>query len=251
VNTTGNRNVAVGNETLASNVTGSSCSALGYRAGFALTTGDENICIGAGVLGVAAESAVTRIGATATMTRCYIGGIYGTISTRADNTFLIIDSHGQVGTLGPLTDGQLLIGSTGANPVAATLTPGSGILITNGAGGITIASTGGSGLTWSAVTASATASVNQAYVGTSGTVTILLPTVSALGDIVIISLTGGNQISFGQSTGQSIQLGNMITTPGTVGSISSIASGNLLNIVCVTANTDWLAQAAQGNWDVV
>ena len=36
-------------------------------------------------------------------------------------------------------DGQLLIGKTGADPVAATLTQGTGITITNGAGAITIA----------------------------------------------------------------------------------------------------------------
>lgn len=39
-----------------------------------------------------------------------------------------------------LTNGQLLIGSTGAAPTVATLTAGTGITITNGAGSITIAS---------------------------------------------------------------------------------------------------------------
>ena len=42
------------------------------------------------------------------------------------------------------TNGQLLIGSTSANPVAATLTAGTGITVTNGAGSITIAASGGS-----------------------------------------------------------------------------------------------------------
>lgn len=45
--------------------------------------------------------------------------------------------------LGPLTNGQLLIGSTGANPVATTLTAGSGVTITNGAGTITLALSSG------------------------------------------------------------------------------------------------------------
>jgi hypothetical protein len=40
-----------------------------------------------------------------------------------------------------LTDGQLLIGSSGNAPVAGTLTAGSGVTITNGAGSITIAVT--------------------------------------------------------------------------------------------------------------
>lgn len=41
-----------------------------------------------------------------------------------------------------LTDGQLMIGSTGNAPVASTLTAGSNVSITNAAGSITIASTG-------------------------------------------------------------------------------------------------------------
>lgn len=44
-----------------------------------------------------------------------------------------------------LTDGQLLIGSTGATPVPATLTAGTGVTITNSAGSITIAATGSGG----------------------------------------------------------------------------------------------------------
>lgn len=45
----------------------------------------------------------------------------------------------------PDANGEILIGSTGARPVAATLTEGSNISITNGAGSITIASTAVSG----------------------------------------------------------------------------------------------------------
>jgi hypothetical protein len=41
--------------------------------------------------------------------------------------------------LGPLTNGQLLIGSTGLDPVPAALTAGTNIAITNGAGSISVA----------------------------------------------------------------------------------------------------------------
>ncbi|MDA8580336.1 hypothetical protein N9L01_00045 [bacterium] len=41
------------------------------------------------------------------------------------------------------TDGQLLIGSTGVDPVLGTLTAGSGISISNAAGAVTITNTGG------------------------------------------------------------------------------------------------------------
>lgn len=43
------------------------------------------------------------------------------------------------------TNGQILIGSTAADPVASTITAGSGITVTNGAGSITIAASGGGG----------------------------------------------------------------------------------------------------------
>lgn len=56
------------------------------------------------------------------------------------------NSSGVPGWTASATDGQLLIGSTGATPTLATLTEGSNITITNAAGSITISSTsGGSG----------------------------------------------------------------------------------------------------------
>ena len=44
--------------------------------------------------------------------------------------------------VGPLTNGQLLIGSTGNPPVAATLSEGANIVITPGAGTLEIGTTG-------------------------------------------------------------------------------------------------------------
>src|SRR5262249_39178856 len=44
----------------------------------------------------------------------------------------------------PLTNGQLVVGSSGGAPQAQTLTPSAGITITNRPGGITIAATPGS-----------------------------------------------------------------------------------------------------------
>ena len=47
-----------------------------------------------------------------------------------------------IGSLGAATNGQIPIGSTGADPVLATITAGSGVTVTNAAGAITIAATG-------------------------------------------------------------------------------------------------------------
>ena len=59
-NTTGSNNTAQGSQALLHN-TGASNIGLGYNAGSSLTTGNGNVCIGAGVLGVAGESNTTRI----------------------------------------------------------------------------------------------------------------------------------------------------------------------------------------------
>lgn len=53
------------------------------------------------------------------------------------------NATGSLTSLGVATDGQIPIGSTGANPVLSTITAGANITVTNGAGTITIASTGG------------------------------------------------------------------------------------------------------------
>lgn len=60
----------------------------------------------------------------------------------ATNAIQFNAGSGVFGGVGPLTNGQIVIGSTGAGPQAATLTAGSGIAITNAAGAITITSTG-------------------------------------------------------------------------------------------------------------
>ena len=59
-NTTGEFNTAVGSQTLRDNVTGGSNTAIGDSAGFNIT-GTGNVCIGAGVNGVAGENNITRI----------------------------------------------------------------------------------------------------------------------------------------------------------------------------------------------
>jgi hypothetical protein len=49
---------------------------------------------------------------------------------------------GSFGGVGPLSNGQIVVGSTGNAPQAANLTAGSGIAITNGAGSVSISATG-------------------------------------------------------------------------------------------------------------
>ena len=72
------------------------------------------------------------------------GGTGG--ATFTDGALVVGSGTGALTSLGQASDGQLVIGSSGADPVLATLTGGSNITVTNTAGGISIAATGlGSG----------------------------------------------------------------------------------------------------------
>lgn len=67
----------------------------------------------------------------------------GVVNVGSAHQFAVYPADGnQVDGIGPLTNGQVFIGSTGATAVASTLTAGSGVTITNGAGSIQISSTG-------------------------------------------------------------------------------------------------------------
>jgi len=59
------------------------------------------------------------------------------------NNAIQYNQGGHLGGVGPLTNGQVVIGSTGSAPQAQTLSAGPGIAITNGSGSIVVAATGG------------------------------------------------------------------------------------------------------------
>lgn len=65
--------------------------------------------------------------------------IGGPVTGSTPFTVLRIDSGGNLDQVGPLTNGQLIVGSTGAQNVAATLTgTANQVIVTNGAGSITL-----------------------------------------------------------------------------------------------------------------
>lgn len=65
-----------------------------------------------------------------------------TISGLTANTMIYSGTAGLITSAGAATNGQILIGSTGAAPVRANITQGTGITVTNGAGSIAIANAG-------------------------------------------------------------------------------------------------------------
>jgi hypothetical protein len=83
-NTTGNKNTAIGEAALNSNTTGSGNTVVGFNSGFAVTTANNVICIGASVAGANVNDS------------CYIGSIFG--QTASDGTAVFINSNGKLGT---------------------------------------------------------------------------------------------------------------------------------------------------------
>jgi hypothetical protein len=140
-----------------------------------------------------------------------------------------------------MTNGQLIIGSTGNLPVLATITAGAGIGITNAAGAITISQTSGN-LTWSNINSSGNLVVNTGVNCTGGAaLSLALPATSAVGDVIRIVLDGSTSWTITQAANQQIRVGAVTTTLGVGGSINSIAQGDFIEMVCKTANLVWTA----------
>jgi len=150
-----------------------------------------------------------------------------------------------------LPNGQLLIGSTGADPSAASLTAGSGITITPGAGSITIAATGA--MSWTDVTGTTQAmAVNSSYTANNAAlVTLTLPSTAAYGSEFRVAWKGAGGWTIAQNASQSIIFGIDTTTVGTGGSLSSTAQGDFVHLVCTVANTTFEVIGSQGNLTVV
>lgn len=148
-----------------------------------------------------------------------------TLSGLTANSFTYTGAGGLLSATSAPTNGQLLIGSTGAAPVAAALTAGTGVSVTNGAGSITLANTG---------VTSAVAGTGIGVSGATGAVTI--------SNNGVTSATGtANQVNVSASTGavtfslpQSIATSSAPTFAGAtlssplvvpVGSVSAVSVG--------------------------
>ena len=164
---------------------------------------------------------------------------------------VLIGDAGELPTnLGPLTDGQLIIGSTGNAPQAATLTAGTGVSITNAAGSVTINAIGG-GFTWSVETLATNMVANHGYIGNNAAgVTFTLPATASVGDVFKVT---GLQASWtiAQNAGQTIYFGNQSTTTGAGGSLTSTNARDVIELVCVVANNDFQVLSSIGNITVV
>jgi hypothetical protein len=119
-------------------------------------------------------------------------------------------------------------------------------------GGKTIAELGGGGITWTEITDSATASVDNGYIANKGTLlTLTLPTTAAVGSVVAISGKGAGGWKIAQNADEQIIFGNKSTTVGVTGYLASVNQYDAIELVCVIANTTWLVTRSVGNIEIV
>lgn len=143
--------------------------------------------------------------------------------------------------VGPLTNGQLLIGSTGSDPVPANLIAGTNVTITNNAGSVTISASGLGGFSWHVVTGTTQLMVaNNGYIANNaGLVTLTLPSTSNVGDEIDVIGKGAGGWIVAQNALQSIVLGSSTTTVGAGGSLASSNAKDSFYMICTVANTEW------------
>lgn len=168
----------------------------------------------------------------------------------ANSSVLVTTSAGVPVQSGTMTNGQLIIGSTGGTPVVASLTAGTGITITPGAGSITINSSGVGSITWNDVSGtSQSAAVNSGYIiSNAGLTTVTLPATCAVGSVFAIAGKGAGGWVLQMNAGQVCHLNSSATTSG--GSLASTNQWNAVQIVCVTANTTFTVINSSGNLTV-
>lgn len=155
-----------------------------------------------------------------------------TAPTLTNHAPVIANSVNEIATTAAMTNGQFLIGSTGADPVPASITAGSGITLTPGAGSLTISATAAP-TTWTVISASQALVANNGYFVASpgGAVVLTLPTTPTIGDTYRVTLDGATSWSIAQNSGQTVRYSSSVTTSGAGGSITSTAQGDTIVIV--------------------
>lgn len=143
----------------------------------------------------------------------------------------------------PLTNGEILVGKSGADPVLTTIMGAGGIFVTNGPGTITI-SGAGTGFSWNVVSSSPKQmQSNNGYIATGGGLIVLqLPVSAMIGDALqVVGFGALWRVSI--AGGQSIHLLTSLASS----SLTSTTQFDTITLVCVSNTNDYVVTATQGN----
>lgn len=127
-----------------------------------------------------------------------------------------------------------------------TLTGGTGITTTGAGNTITINSTS---LDWTEVVGVAQAmSVNNGYIlNNAALITATLPAAVAVGEIIAVVGSGAGGWKIAQNAGQTIHFLALDSTAGVAGYLQSTNRYDCVELICITANTDFVVKSSVGN----
>src|SRR5210317_93116 len=154
-------------------------------------------------------------------------------TTLTDGAILVGNGTSAIELVGPLTDGQILIGDTaGVSPSASTLTAGTGISIVNAAGSITISSGASAALSFPTDGGTATPAANALTVaGGTGITT------SGAGSTVTISLDTPVSVANGGTGASTLTDGGVLLGSGT-GAVTALAQATDGQLVIGSTGVD-------------
>lgn len=145
-----------------------------------------------------------------------------------------------------------ILWSSSANTIGGLATANNSVLTTNGSG-VPSFTTPTQVIAWTDVTGTTQSmAVNNGYAANNaGLVTLTLPTTAAKFSIIEIVGVGAGGWLIAQNASQLIHLGNQTTTTGVSGNLASTNQYDNIKLMCVVANTTWIAFPPQGNITVV
>ena len=125
---------------------------------------------------------------------------------------------------------------------------------TSGAGSTITVNVTDTGVDWNVVTSATNPNAlvdGNGYISKgAGSVTFVLPATASVGDT--FNIAGyGNLWTLTQNAAQSITLGSNATTPGVTGSLTATNARDSIQVVCVTANTEFQVISAIGNLTII
>lgn len=164
----------------------------------------------------------------------------GSTVTIAAGPTIATTYHTDSGNAIPAANILNVLGGTGCNTSATGNT-------------ITINATGG-GFEWVEVTTTTQAmAINVGYVANNaGLVTLTLPATAPFGASIAVQGKGTGLFRIAQNAGQTIHFGARDTTPGAGGSATATRQYDNIELLCITANTDWVVRpGTEGDFTIV
>lgn len=108
---------------------------------------------------------------------------------------------------------------------------------------------GGGGITWNVIAGTTQAAVDDnGYIATNvALTTVTLPATAEVGKTIRVAGPGSGGWVVAQNASQKIYFGLAETTAGVGGSLASSENYSAVELLCITANLEWMVLSAQGN----